>query len=544
MVTVNNRPGRPQKAGRMYTPTTPQTDNLTSARPRRDSARPQLAFHSRAAALGIDTLYASTSRKTPSNPFTSTTPDRTAQANKYKALRAQWKALDELQADHPGLYAKRGISRAAHCMKRPKVGEQPTVSLYVTEYEPDSLKAGLGGWKQCNCSYCANCADVQTQSDRLKLAAFLADGESRGLWPVMASYTLSHQEHMSASHSLDALAKAYDRLHSGRWYKEIREDLGIVDSARSIECPMGGTNGAHPHFHTLYLVNPAVCLSDDERSTLSEAGQRAMIAERLKLHFLTRWAVCLKKQGKEASWAHGAEFTAARSSVVKYIVKYGHEPAQKEWGVETEMVAGARKKSKAGLTWLQLLNVAAGLEDQSTLEAALVLSANTGLQGDELRTRARALYAEFAVAMAGRRQVKLSNEASKRVKALLAKMKAQKRRRLRVADLLQIDALEGLQQVVKRQLEIGLLVAADEAQQKRSRAPILAFLDAHGLADKADLVGDGIALIERKKPPTMRELADLVNTRETRPMVLLDVVDPALLEAALGVLSEPFNVRR
>lgn len=499
------------------------------------------ASSGREAALGLHGLYASHGKKESPN-LSKSGPDRAALAERLKALRAQRQALNELFSRRPELYAKRGIKQASMCMTRAGHMQELTVSLSVTEYDQNGFQASWSGWKTCRSWYCVNCADAQIEADRLKLAAFLVDGEARGLWPVMATYTIRHHAHMTAVESTNALGKAYDRMHSGRWYAEMREDLGIEESARSLECPTG-PNGAHPHYHAIYLVDPAVCLSDSERSALSEAGQRAMVAERVKTYFLPRWLVCLQKLGYDASWEHGADFTAARSEVVNYIVKYGYAPAEKQWGAESEMVAGSKKKSRVGLSWVQLLNVAADLQDPDTKQAAQLLASFTGLEGAELLARASALYAEFAVAMAGRRQVKLSNNASRRIKPLLAVLKQQKRRTLRVADLLKFDQEQGAKLVVSKRIEASMLAAVDEAKAQRSRKPIESFIEAQGLCGYVELVDEGVALIERPKPPTMQELAAMVNKRETRPVVVLAPVDPVTLAAALEVLSQPFRLR-
>lgn len=195
----------------------------------------------------------------------------------------------------------------------------------------------------------------------------IAGSKRKNLFMVMVTYTLQHRQGDPLADVLEGLLDSLRVFKSGRAYQDIKAEYGIVGGIRALEMTFG-ENGWHPHVHELLFI-------DAPLSNAQVGGMKKWFAE--------RWIDCLNKLGFDASFAHGLNIETADSKIADYIAKWGREPKEREFGVESELSNGANKRaSRDGLTPFQLLE-AYELGDM----------------------HARALFEEYATVMQGRRQL-------------------------------------------------------------------------------------------------------------------------------------------
>jgi hypothetical protein len=218
--------------------------------------------------------------------------------------------------------------RVASCFRRILPGHG-MVSIMV---EKDARRAYYRGLVVCGAIWqCPVCAAKITESRRHELSQCLDFISARC---CLVTFTLRHTMEDSLKSLGDGIKQAYQSSFSGRWNRDFREEWGVVGSVRSLEVTYG-ENGWHPHYHVLLFVDPAWAVEDLEGEMLDQIRRR--------------WITMLHKKSYDASWERGVTCKVAYSSIVEYVAKYGHEPADEMgWNITHEIAKGPAKLGRKG----------------------------------------------------------------------------------------------------------------------------------------------------------------------------------------------------
>lgn len=235
---------------------------------------------------------------------------------------------------------------------------------------------------RCDSSSCIHCSSARSEQDRHELTVALAQADRDGLFPLLLTFTLSHQVSDNLELLRAGLRTAFDRTFSGRWYQDFKEQWQVVGKITAQELTYG-RNGWHPHLHVLLFCR------------LEFAG---IWPSKMQESIAQRWQDKLATMGYTANLAHGVDVRTATSDIADYVVKWGREPIQSAWGVDVELAkANVKRASLDGLTPFKILGAAAG--EQADLDEAQLL---LGGDRDKVRKRCAMLYKEFFYAMKGR----------------------------------------------------------------------------------------------------------------------------------------------
>jgi hypothetical protein len=255
---------------------------------------------------------------------------------------------------------------------------------YVTlNVNPADCSSRWHGLVCCQSYSCPHCAAARSEHDRHELTVALAAATKRGWHPVMVTPTMSHNMFQPLDINRDQLANAFDRCFSGRWWQDVQEEYQLQCKVKMWETTFG-KNGWHPHMHI--LIWSAIELND-----YALAGLQKTLA--------LRWVEILSKLGRWATLEHGLTVEAADSKIADYIAKWGHEPSEQSWGVESEMTKSHLKKNRLdGMTPFELLGAAAGESDRLEKLSHILKGQNR----EQLENRAGRLYVEYFKAFKGK----------------------------------------------------------------------------------------------------------------------------------------------
>lgn len=311
---------------------------------------------------------------------------RTAETTSDKDfyVRQRFKLLDTAAKILP-------LERVAQCQRKlapnwdtqQRIYRQPKV---VCEYDPTSDTASYQNLVRCESYACPNCAYQRSENDRQELSIGLARAQEMGYFPLMLTLTLRHNVGDTLNNLREAVAQSFDGLFSGRWYQGFSEKYEVVGKVKVWETTYG-KNGWHPHLHILMWLK------------IELIGK--WLAQ-FEGELTEKWIEQLWKRGHDATWENGLNVRTGDSAIADYISKYGREPLDKSWGIDTELAKGCVKKAGIeGLTPFELLGAASGLSE--SLERFLNLTNET----DEkyAKWRAGQLFAEYFYAFKGRPRI-------------------------------------------------------------------------------------------------------------------------------------------
>jgi hypothetical protein len=325
-----------------------------------DSAKPEKST------LGIYAQYPSTAEKS-AKADSSPTPAQLLKKRKYKRLR---KAAQLLPTE-----------KIANCQKCIAPG-------YA--YAVGRTNGHFRGLEACDSPSCPHCVAARSERDRHELTIALAEAAKLGWKPFMVTLTLRHMRQDLLVALLDMLTEAFDKCFSGRWYQDLKDEYQLKTKVKTWET-MTGSNGWHPHLHI--LIWSGLQLND-----YAFAGLEKTIG--------LRWLETLKKLGGSALLEYGISIETADSKIADYIAKWGHEPSESSWGIESEMTKAHSKHSRLeGLTPFEVLGAAAGEADQLERLARIY----PALSSDELKTFAGKLYVEYFKAFKGKPRLHWGN---------------------------------------------------------------------------------------------------------------------------------------
>lgn len=220
-------------------------------------------------------------------------------------------------------------------------------------YNVATERASFGGLLTCaNVWACPTCGKriAKARAEEANLA--LSAARKEGLSVYLVTLTYRHNSKMELAASLDALKRAKQRLCQRAEYRR----LPLVGTITATEVTHGDRNGWHPHLHLL---------------TFMECGEDAGLKS---LRALAKvWRRCLQSFGLDGGKA--ALDVRAGTASGDYIAK--------SWAAAEELTLGHEKTGKSG--------------GRSPMQ--LLADASDGCSAS------RALWAEYARAFAGRRQL-------------------------------------------------------------------------------------------------------------------------------------------
>jgi len=227
---------------------------------------------------------------------------------------------------------------------------------YVT-IRSNGDRAAFHNVERCNSPMCPVCGIVRAAQNRLELTAAIAAAARMGYTPMLITYTARHDARTPLKDFKKRQSAAHTKVWEGREGQNIKEEFGVVGFIRVKEMTYG-KNGHHPHLHALTFI---------DMGTGSEVSPE-MWAALLNAVLTPRWLKMLKKQGLQASDERGVDVRAGDSYIAEYVSKFGHEPTDYVWGIADEVAGAHAKKSAAGgLTPLQLLAAAAGVNPEALI---------------------------------------------------------------------------------------------------------------------------------------------------------------------------------
>ena len=256
-------------------------------------------------------------------------------------------------------------TRTALCL-RARIKGSEGVGVWKCEKHGTAHYSGL---QTCGSVWsCPICAAKITERRRLEVQDAINQHRQAGGEVQLLTLTTPHGRGDDLGQLIERQSKALQAFYRDFTVRAVLSEMGELGRIRAFEVTHGrkGTNnGWHPHFHFLQFV-----------MVKAEAAQLMDWRTRLYL----RWDVYCQKAGLGSpSFQHGLDLRDG-SFANNYVAK---------WGLEDEMTKGHIKKGKAG-----------GETPFDLLRAVLA---------DKNDKQAAALFAEFAKAFKGKRQLSWSN---------------------------------------------------------------------------------------------------------------------------------------
>jgi len=180
---------------------------------------------------------------------------------------------------------------------------------------------------------CPVCAAKIQERRRAEIEQGMTAMQSKGLVPVMVTFTFPHYAFHTLRELLDRQAEAFKRLRSGREWQGMKTSIGFAGLIRSLEV-VHGANGWHPHTHEIWFVEPGA----------SEFLLRARLAH--------LWAKACNKAGllpgltieeEPAFYAHSVDVRCNVESA-DYLAK---QDDSRRWGMAHEVAKATSKNGRA-----------------------------------------------------------------------------------------------------------------------------------------------------------------------------------------------------
>ena len=255
-------------------------------------------------------------------------------------------------------------SRTAKCLR---------IRAYQRDVEVWKSKehntASYGGLQTCGSVWtCPVCSSKIAERRRVEIQGAIATHRAQGGDVLLLTLTTPHARGDDLAALVAQQAQALQAFFRQRAVKSILSEMGELGRVRAFEVTHGrkGTNnGWHPHYHFLQFT---------------KAGADAAQLMDWKTRLYLEWSKACQRAGLGMpSFKHGIDLRDG-SFASQYVSK---------WGLEDEMTKGHTKKGKAG-----------GETPFDLLRSYLADS------GDK---QAAALFADFAKAFKGKRQLSWSN---------------------------------------------------------------------------------------------------------------------------------------
>jgi len=260
------------------------------------------------------------------------------------------------------------------CWRYPLPERQAIEIIYSDELK----RARSAGTMKCGSGWvCPACMAHIQERRRLELQTAL-DRSSDKYFSVMVTYTAAHTQQMRLAQIMRDMQDAYTKLHSGRFWQNVKSEYMIGGMIRATEITYGAS-GWHPHFHEIVLI---------DRTMLDEniAGSVDEYSQSLQTQLGTEWLRQLSAVGLSGKQGVALDVRGSNRDVADYVSKFGHMPQNVSMHVKPDEVAYSIGKTAGGGNFGVLDILFAAASD----------------------SKYRTLFREYHVATKGRSQLKWS----------------------------------------------------------------------------------------------------------------------------------------
>lgn len=309
----------------------------------KSSTPPSLKLTKQSAAFGFDLLTVARAEV----PAAPATPEERAAYTRVSRYALQDVAADILPA-----------LSIAGCTRWKAYGTDGSVPF---SYTKKGQRARLHNLQTCKRLWvCPVCAARISERRRREMQALIAAHKAAGGSVYLLTLTFPHGPTDYLVELLDKLKVAERKFKAGKPWERLAERFGLVGTIRDLEATYGA-NGWHPHIHSLVFTEARV-----DVDAFADA-------------FYARWTAACDKAGLSTpSRANGVDVQEGDFAAA-YVSK---------WGIENEMTKWHSKEGRGGsFTPFDLLRVALHTSSK------------------EARSAARLLFATYADAFKGRRQL-------------------------------------------------------------------------------------------------------------------------------------------
>jgi len=206
--------------------------------------------------------------------------------------------------------------RVSRCLRYPF--NKSDVEVYKHK---ETKKAFYSGLAVCGSVWhCPVCAAKISERRRQELKHIFDSHLKTGGKIALLTLTFSHKKNDSLKNLLQKFSKASGSFRSGKRYAKLRDQMGMIGSVRAFEITYG-SNGFHPHTHTLLFYTNEVDLKD------------------IKDKMYDLWFNATNKQGLKINKEHGLDLKTGEKAD-EYLAKHG------TWSLDREMTKSHIKKGK------------------------------------------------------------------------------------------------------------------------------------------------------------------------------------------------------
>lgn len=225
---------------------------------------------------------------------------------------------------------------------------------------------------------CPVCAAKISERRRQELKAALARWTEKGGRALLLTLTFHHTVADALPDLLTRFARAQDLLWGGRAAEADKASWGLAGRVAALEVTRTA-NGWHPHGHQLLVVNP--------ESTATIADMKAALMERWRRACIKAGLLDAGNDDELAAFErHGLDLQDGKHAA-RYVAKFGQEQQNNGWDLSSEVTKAHMKRGKG---------------KSVTPWGLLRWFLETG------ETEPAQLFAEYAAAFKGRRQLRFS----------------------------------------------------------------------------------------------------------------------------------------
>ena len=248
----------------------------------------------------------------------------------------------------------------ACCQMRARNADSISIQRVHSDY---GSSVDFGGVVACGSGWtCPKCAPKIARERGREITTALRQHQENGGQVLFVTLTFPHGREDVLQDQVAGITASRRRTRSGRWWKDIRDDLSMVGYISALEFTHSERNGWHPHLHELWLIGEGVSL------------------EGVKRRIYDKWrAACLAEGLGEPSFEHGVDIRLVADDV-EALARY---PL---FGSDLDRAARELTSSHTKV----------GRRSDSRTPWDLLLAASGGDQ------RARMLWREFARTVKGR----------------------------------------------------------------------------------------------------------------------------------------------
>lgn len=199
-------------------------------------------------------------------------------------------------------------------------------------------RAHIANMQVCENPHCPLCAPLRSEIESRVLVQGISNAGQAGYELVFVSLTRSHNYTDKLTDTLAGLKTAWHGVTSGMTWQALSSKYQLAPIVKRIEVTYGA-NGYHPHIHALFAIK---C---DDNGT--EGFINALKA---------RWEAQLSRLGIYYN-EHAFDAREGHSAIADYIAKFGREPLERVWGVESEITRTNLKAARKGVSLMQVLDV-------------------------------------------------------------------------------------------------------------------------------------------------------------------------------------------